>query len=68
MRSDSTPTPNARRGTKTPVLKLKYTSLAEHRRILTADGEKTPLYELKRQSILGAWGSKIHVTLLLNLD
>ncbi|KAH6858822.1 hypothetical protein BKA58DRAFT_393110 [Alternaria rosae] len=62
VRNDESPTPDSRRGTDTPVLKLKYTSLAEHRRILTAEGEKTPLYEMKRQSILGAWGSKIHVT------
>ena len=68
VRSDSPSTPDTRRGTETPVLKLKYTSLAEHRRILTIDGEKTPLYELKRQSILGAWGSKIHVTSPLNSD
>jgi len=68
VRSDSPPTLDARRGTDTPVLKLKYSSLAEHRRVLTVDGEKTPLYEIKRQSILGAWGSKIHVTSPLNSD
>lgn len=36
--------------------------MADHRRILTVDGERTPRYEVKRQAVLGAWGSKCHVT------
>ena len=59
----SGPTPDARRTSDKPVLKLQYHSLADHRRILTIEGEeKTPVYEVTRKAILGAWGSKCHIT------
>lgn len=56
------PIPDARRTTDKPTFKLQYSSVADHRRTLTVEGEPTPLYEATRQSVLGAWGSKIHIT------
>jgi hypothetical protein len=55
-------TPDARRGTDQPILKLQYTSVADYRRILMGEGEKTPRYVIERQAVLGAWGSKCLVT------
>lgn len=56
------PIPDARRETDEPILKLQYTDMGDHRRILTIEGGKTTLYEIKRQAKLGAWGSKCLVT------
>ena len=56
------PSPDVRRTSDKPILKLEYHSVADRRRTLTVEGETTPLYEATRQPVLGAWGSKIHVT------
>jgi hypothetical protein len=63
VREDPSPDPR-RTSSETPVLKLQYKSLADHRRILTVDGEntETPLYEVTRKAVLGAWGSKCSIT------
>ena len=60
VRADASP--DARRTSEKPTLNLQYHSVADHRRTLTVEGETTPLYEVTRQSVLGAWGSKIHIT------
>jgi hypothetical protein len=61
------PSPDPRRASEKPTLKLQYQSLADHRRILTVEGEKTetpvtPLYKVTRKAVLGAWGSKCSIT------
>jgi hypothetical protein len=63
VREDPSPDPR-RTSSEKPTLKLQYQSLADHRRILTIDGEKTetPLYEVTRKAVLGAWGSKCSIT------
>jgi hypothetical protein len=63
VREDPSPDPR-RTSSEKPTLKLQYQSLADHRRILTIDGEKTetPLYEVTREAVLGAWGSKCSIT------
>jgi hypothetical protein len=62
------PIPDARRGTDEPILKLQYTDMGDHRRILTVDGGKTTVYEIKRQAFMGTFGSKCLVTSPANGD
>jgi hypothetical protein len=63
VREDPSPDPR-RTSSEKPALKLQYQSLADHRRILTVDGEQTetPLYEVTRKTVLGARGSKCSIT------
>jgi hypothetical protein len=63
VREDPSPDPR-RTSSEKPALKLQYQSMADHRRILTVDGEQTetPLYEVTRKAVLGAWGSKCSIT------
>jgi hypothetical protein len=63
VREDPSPDPR-RTSSEKPALKLQYQSLADHHRILTVDGEQTetPLYEVTRRAVLGAWGSKCSIT------
>lgn len=58
-REDTTPDP--RRTSETPVLKFNYVARNNYRRTLTAEGEKTPYYEIQRQARFGGRGSKVHV-------
>jgi hypothetical protein len=66
VREDATPDP--RRSAEQPNLEIHYTAVADHRRILGVQGDKTPRYEVKRQAILGAWGSKLNITSPANAD
>ncbi|ETN44051.1 uncharacterized protein HMPREF1541_10916 [Cyphellophora europaea CBS 101466] len=59
-REDATPDP--RRSSDQPIHEIRYTAVAEHRRILSVAGGGLPHYELKRESVLGSWGSKCYVT------
>jgi hypothetical protein len=60
VREDATP--DSRRSSDQPILSIHYSALDGHRRILGVDGDQVPRYEVKRQAILGAWGSACHVT------
>ncbi|TLD20441.1 hypothetical protein PspLS_08457 [Pyricularia sp. CBS 133598] len=60
VREDATPDP--RRSSERSALDLQYTAVEPDRRTLTVKGETVPRYEVIRQSILGAWGSKCRVT------
>ncbi|KAI6572458.1 hypothetical protein ACKVWC_008970 [Pyricularia oryzae] len=60
VREDATPDP--RRSSEKPALDLQYAAVAPDRRTLSVRGETAPRYEVTRQSILGAWGSKCRVT------
>ncbi|KAJ1323493.1 hypothetical protein MN608_11648 [Microdochium nivale] len=55
-------TPDTRRTSEKPALEMRYTSVDTHHRTLGVAGESVPRYEVTRQSVLGAWGSKCHVT------
>ncbi|USP79674.1 hypothetical protein yc1106_06948 [Curvularia clavata] len=58
-REDATPDP--RRTSEMPALKLNYVAGLDYRRSLTAAGEKTPRYEIQRQAKFGGRGSQVHV-------
>lgn len=63
VREDASPDPLRTSPSSKPTLKLQYTSLPDdHKRTLTPEGSQTPLYEVTRKSILGAWGSKCIIT------
>jgi hypothetical protein len=60
VREDASP--DTRRTSDKPTIKLQYTSLDDHKRTLTVEGETKPLYEISCKSVLGSWGSKCHIT------
>lgn len=59
VRVDANPDP--RRNTERPVLEMHYTVLIDHRRIIGVVGDRTPRYEVRRETVFGAWGDKCHV-------
>lgn len=59
-RMDATPDP--RRSSETPALKLNYVAKPDFTRSLTVEGEMTPRYEIRRHIRFGVVpGSKCHV-------
>ncbi|KAI6373724.1 hypothetical protein MCOR25_003353 [Pyricularia grisea] len=60
VREDATPDP--RRSSEKSALDLHYAAVEPDRRTLTVKGETVPRYQVERQSILVAWGSKCRVT------
>jgi hypothetical protein len=62
VREDASPDPVRTSSSSKATLKLQYTSLSDHKRTLTPEGSQTPLYEITRKSVLGAWGSKCLIT------
>jgi hypothetical protein len=62
VREDASPDPVRTSSSSKATLKLQYASLSDHKRTLTPEGSQTPLYEITRKSVLGAWGSKCLIT------
>ncbi|KAJ1336173.1 hypothetical protein MN608_02921 [Microdochium nivale] len=61
-RVDATSDPRLSSGER-PVMELHYNAVPDgHRRVVAMAGEAMPRWQVTRQSVLGAWGSKCVVT------